>query len=256
MRKAYPYLLFVFIGITLAVLAGCAPAAMPTSVPAAATEAIAREGTNLPVATEATAQTEAPAEANPPSAPISPPTLLPMNTQAAGAASQPTQEQSKATSGFEILPTASPPPSQVGPTFASPAPTSPPALPTEPAKGEMHIVQVEWPLQMRMGKSDVARLALVPSSQGYTLVTEYPEHQVVTQTVTVHQTSGYELFAVARLDGVGFDISPSGEQTQYLPPAEGLSWRWSLTPRQPGRQRLSITLILRWVPVAGASSLN
>ncbi len=108
-----------------------------------------------------------------------------MNTQAAPAASSPTEEQSKATSGFEPLPTASPLPTQVGLASASPAPTSPAVLPTEPAKTEMHIVQVEWPLQMRMGESDIARLALVPSSQGYTLVTEYPEHQVVTQTVTV-----------------------------------------------------------------------
>ena len=179
-----------------------------------------------------------------------------MNTQAAPAVSQPTEEQSKATSGFEPLPTAPPLPTQSGLASASPAPTLPAVLPTEPAKAEMHIVQVEWPLQMRMGESDIARLALVPSSQGYTLVTEYPEHQIVTQTVAVRQTSGYELFAVARLDGVGFDISPSGEQTQYLPNGEGLSWRWSLTPRQPGRQRLSITLILRWVPMSGSGSPN
>ena len=248
MRKAHPYLLLVVIGISLAVLSGCAPAAMPTSQPAAATEAAAKERTNLPITTEA------PAETNPPSAPVSQPTFVILNTQAAPAASSPTEEQSKATSGFAPLPTASPLPTQTELDSASPTPTSLAVLPTEPAKTEMHIVQVEWPLQMRMGESDIARLALVPASQGYTLVTEYPEHQVVTQTVTVPQTSGYELFAVARLDGVGFDISPSGEQTQYLPTGEGLSWRWSLTPRQPGRQRLSITLILRWVPVTGSGS--
>jgi hypothetical protein len=163
---------------------------------------------------------------------------------------------SKATSGIEPLPTASTLPTQAGLAPASPAPTSPAILPTEPAKAEMHYVQVEWPLQMRMGESDVTRLALVPSSQGYNLVTEYPEHKIVTQTVSIRQTSGYELFAVARLDGVGFDISPSGEQAQYLPTGEGLSWRWSLTPRQPGGQRLSITLTLRWVPVTGSGSPN
>jgi len=100
-----------------------------------------------------------------------------------------------------------------------------------------------------MGESDVVRLALIPNEAGYTLTTEYPEHQTITQTLLVPRPGGYYLLAVARLDGVGFDISPQGEQVQSLPPSEALIWRWSLTPRDPGRQRLSLTLKLRWEPL-------
>jgi hypothetical protein len=32
-------------------------------------------------------------------------------------------------------------------------------------------------------------------------------------------------------------------------------WHWSLTPQQPGRQRITVTLLLRWVPAAGADSV-
>lgn len=254
MKKAHTYLLSLLVtGLALITMAGCAsPPAMPTNQAAVATTSVEKEGSALPQ------PTYSPAEEVPPSEPVFLPTVAPVNTQAAAApaVSQPTQTQSKATSGIEPSPTTYPLPTQSGLASASPAPTASAVLPTEPAKPEMHIVQVEWPLQMRMGESDIARLALVPSSQGYTLVTEYPEHQIVTQTVTIRQTGGYELFAVARLDGVGFDISPSGEQVQYLPAGEGLAWRWSLTPRQPGRQRLSITLTLRWVPVTGPGSPN
>jgi Ternary complex associated domain 9 len=250
MRQSQLYLLIIVFGTMLAILSACAPMAAPTSQPAIQTKAIEKEAPAPP------ASTESPAGAVSPNAPVSIPTSAPLATQAAPAISLPTQEQSKATSGLAPLPTASLLPTQAGLTSASPVPTAQAALPAEPAKAEMHIVQVEWPLQMRLGESDIARMALVPSSQGFDLVTEYPEHQIITQTVAIRQTGGYELFAVARLDGVGFEISPSGEQAQYLPAGEGLSWRWSLTPRQPGRQRLSITLMLRWVPVTGSGSPN
>lgn len=91
-------------------------------------------------------------------------------------------------------------------------------------------------------------MALIPASQVYLLVTEYPEHQTITQTVPVQRPPGYELFAAGRLDGVGFSISPQGDQVQYLPAGQGVTWRWSLTPRQAGKQRISVTLTLRWVP--------
>ena len=49
MRRVYPYLFLIVLGIVLAVLSGCAaPAAMPTSQPAAATEAVVKEGTEPP----------------------------------------------------------------------------------------------------------------------------------------------------------------------------------------------------------------
>lgn len=115
-----------------------------------------------------------------------------------------------------------------------------------PPASDGRIVQVEWPERIRMGESDVVRLALIPNRDGFELITEFPEHQTLTQTIQIPHPSGYELFAVARLEGVGFEIAPDGEQAQYLPTDRPLTWRWSLTPRRPGQQRLTISLTLRW----------
>jgi len=94
-----------------------------------------------------------------------------------------------------------------------PSPPTQPHLPTPTAKIEERAVEVEWPSAMRLGESDVVRMALVPTSGGYTLTTEFPEHQTITQTIQLQRPGGYELFAVARLDGVGFDLAL--EATRY-----------------------------------------
>ena len=107
---------------------------------------------------------------------------------------------------------------------------------------------------MRLGESDVVRLSLIPSREGYTLTTEFPEHQAQSQSVHIPRPGGYDLYAIARLDGVGFDIKPEGDQEQYLPPGEAISWRWSLAPNQPGMQRLSAGLRLRWMPSDGSAA--
>ena len=56
---------------------------------------------------------------------------------------------------------------------------------------------------------------------------------------------------IARLDGVGFEIAPSGDQERFVPEGEEVAWRWTLSARQPGQQRLSVQLRLRWVPGPG-----
>ncbi len=256
MRKSNTCLLIILIALAITMLVGCAtPPATQPSAPvmqsSQKTAELEKEGASQPkpIGTSAGAAipTEAPA----------PPTFLPLNTQAAApAVAQPTQGEPQSTPENGFLPSLTPFPTQISLPTASAAPTLSVTQPAEPPNTEAHFVQVEWPLQMRLGESDIVRLSLVPSSQGYSLVTEYPEHQVVTQTVTIRPASGYELFAVARLDGVGFDISPSGEIAQYLITGDGLGWRWSLTPRQTGRQRLSLTLSLRWIPESGSGKPN
>jgi hypothetical protein len=104
---------------------------------------------------------------------------------------------------------------------------------------------------MRLGDSDLVRLALIPYKDKYVVTTEFPEHQVVTTTVPVARPGGYDVSAVARLDGTGFDLAPAGELVQGLPVDTPVTWRWTLTPRSAGRQRLSLTLTLRWTPQAG-----
>jgi hypothetical protein len=119
---------------------------------------------------------------------------------------------------------------------------------------EARVVELEWPARLRLGDSDVLRLALIPSRDGYTITTEFLEHTVASQNLAVKRPGGYELQAIARLDGVGFDFSPAGDQAQYLPLDETTEWRWSIRPKTSGQQRLSVTLRLRWTSEGGLAA--
>lgn len=129
------------------------------------------------------------------------------------------------------------------------APTQ--AGPTPQPVIEERMVELEWPASMRLGDSEVVRLALVPYEDGYIAQAEFPEHALQTNPVPVPRPDGYELYAVARLDGVGFAIAPSTEQQRFLPAGEAVAWRWTFSPRAAGRHSLAVQLVLRWVPVGG-----
>lgn len=155
-------------------------------------------------------------------------------------------------------------PAQAEPTRSIAAPTTLPEAtagvgePQAPA-GEMpeiieqRAVELEWPERLRMGESDVIRLALVPVKDGYVAKAEFPDHSIQSVEVPVPRPNGYTLYAIARLDGVGFEIAPQGGQEHYVAAGEETAWRWTLTPRAPGQQRLSVQLRLRWVPASGAA---
>ena len=128
------------------------------------------------------------------------------------------------------------------PATAAPGPTVTPAL-------EARVVELEWPPHLRLGESDVVRLALVPTAGGYAVVTEFDEHTTLTQTVAVEQMTGYELWGVARLDGTGFNLAPAGEQAQRLLVGTTATWRWSLRPLTAEQHRLTVILRLRWQPL-------
>lgn len=152
-------------------------------------------------------------------------------------------------------PTRAPPtPATIFPTLPLLPTSTPLALPT-PATPivEHRLVEVEWPPVMRLGESDIVRLALIPYQEGYITTIEYPDHQVITQTIQTPSLPGYDLFAVARLDGVGFELSPAGDQAQYLSPEQELFWRWSLTPGNTGQQRLLVSLRFRWIPTSASN---
>ena len=158
------------------------------------------------------------------------------------------QEEVTVTPAPAALPsTQEPSPTQPLP---SPVPTQP--LPSPTAVIEQRTVEVEWPPQMRLGDSDFVRLSLIPSAEGYIITTEIQEHTTLTQTIQVQRQAGYELNAAARLDGVGFIISPDTEQQYSLPPGETITWRWSVAPQTPGDHYVTITLMLRWVPLPGS----
>lgn len=146
---------------------------------------------------------------------------------------------------------------------ASPAPTQRTATPAaatgEPGPTatsviEARVVELEWPPRLRLGESDVMRLSLVPSTDGYQVITEFDEHTTLTQTVAVEQLTGYELWGVARLDGAGFRLSPEGDQAQRLLVGVPATWRWTLRPVSGGQQRLAVILRLRWLPLTQNSN--
>jgi len=141
-----------------------------------------------------------------------------------------------------------PPPTQAPAqaTGEAPAPTQEPLV-------EGRLVELEWPEALRLGDSDVIRLALVPTKEGYVAQAEFPDHALQSKEIPVPRPNGYELYALARLDGVGFEIAPSGDQERFVPEGEEVAWRWTLSPLKPGQQRLSVSLVLRWVPGPGVS---
>lgn len=183
----------------------------------------------MPAATQGTVATEAPVV-----------TEVPVATEAP-AAEAPAATESAATEA-NVLPEG---------TQAAPRPTAQATVTVESTMQpvtELRVIELEWPVSIRLGESDVIRLALIPSEDGYTAQAEYDEHNLANQDVVIKRPEGYTLSAVARLDGVGFDISPSGNQQIIVLPNEIVTWRWSLSPRMTGQQRVSIFLLLHWQP--------
>ena len=160
------------------------------------------------------------------------------------AAESPVEEIAAPTATLSVLPT-------TGLISPTPAPTQ--LIATPRVLVEPRIVEVEWPQRLHLGDSDVVRLALIPTKDGYTVTTEFPDHETITQEVPVIRPEGYELYGVGRLNGVGFTIAPTEDQIRNLPLNEPLVWHWSLTPLQPGRQRITLTLLLHWVPITEES---
>ena len=154
-----------------------------------------------------------------------------------------------------VRPTQIPQPTEAPATFPSPQPTQE-LQPAPTSYAEQRVVELEYPPSMRLGDSDIIRLALIPYGEDYQVTTEFGEHETDVKPFDVQRPEGYELEAEARLDGVGFEISPSEDWVQALPVGEQVTWRWSLTPRSPGQQRLTVTLILRWVPHVGTAGVQ
>jgi hypothetical protein len=206
-------------------MTGCATATMPSAAPS--------ESEAIPQPTAAAKASE--------------PTFAPEPTQVfEAAATEATQFQSTAT---QALPAVE---DRTTPATATPARTEIPASEAAPTViVEARLVELEWPAAVRLGESDVVRLALIPSHQGYVIQADFPEHPVLTQTVPIERPAGYALSAIARLDATGFETSPADEQEYALPVGESVVWRWSLTPRAAGQQRVTVSLTLRWQPNPG-----
>ena len=136
------------------------------------------------------------------------------------------------------------------PATAAPSPV--------PAIAEPRAIELEWPASVRMGNSDLIRLALVYRADGY-----------LTPTAEVggHTTSGtpieipnlydtHTVLAVARLASVGFEIDRPDDWEQTLQPGESLRWQWTIAPKQSGAQVATLVLRLRFVPKDGGEPLE
>ena len=178
--------------------------------------------------------------------------MAPVQTEAPASEARP-EEAKPAEAEKEVVETVE---VQVTQVVIQPSPTAIQPMEPTPQQAEptpileTRLVELEWPARLRLGDSDIIRLALIPSQEGYEVQADFPEHDTDLQPVQVQRPSGYELFGVARLDGVGFEIAPGGEQAQYLPPGQAVTWQWSVRPHSAGQQRLSILLLLRWTPTS------
>ena len=113
---------------------------------------------------------------------------------------------------------------------------------------EDRLVEFEYPVRMNYGDSDVVRLSLIPIANGYVVQSEFPDHQIKTNPIEIQRPEGYELWGIAWIDGVGFEIK-SASQEKLIGINEESTWRWSLTPKSSGTHRLTITLKFRWESV-------
>jgi hypothetical protein len=139
----------------------------------------------------------------------------------------------------------------VTPTAQAPADASSTPPPTGLPTVEARVVELEWPPAMRLGDSDVIRLAVIPAEDALVVTTEFEDHTTITQPVPITRLPGFDLAGVARLDAVGFASVPEGEQVQPLLPAQTATWRWTVRPLSAGQHRIAILLRLRWVPQPG-----
>lgn len=245
--KARWWLLIVGVGVVL-ILAGCATASTQApQVTTVVTQIVSGTGGTpaeiVVTVTPAPAEsTQAPPGTSAPEPTTAPEITSPPDTAGATAGAQDTGVPAVATST---------------PDLGAEGTVTPPATPirlpstTPTSLAEPRVLELEWPPQMRLGDSDVIRLALIPSDAGYVVTTEFPDHTTLTNTITVTRPGGYDLFGIARLDAAGFSVAPEGEQALTLPVNESVTWRWTITPRGAGQHRLSITLALRWSPQAG-----
>lgn len=139
----------------------------------------------------------------------------------------------------------------------APQPTAvAPAASPAPAIAEARAVEMEWPVSVRLGNSDLIRLALVTRADDYlTPTAEVPGSQTSGTPVEIPDLyDTHTVTAIARLDAAGFDLDRPGDWSQELLPGEPLRWQWTIRAREAGRQVAVITLRLRFEPKAGGAA--
>lgn len=210
--------LIIALPIVAVIVAGCASSAppVPTARPTAtAPPAAIPVGTNAPVPA---APTAAPASTNAPA------------SAASGAA--PTARLTAAPQDA---------------TRNSTAPTA------AGAELDARTITFERPEALKTGDTGLVRLTFDPKTDMLQATVEIAGNQVETRTAVVLRPPGYSVSALARLDGLGFEIDPSGEWRKDLPADAPVSWLWTLRARERGRHTLVVNLSVSWTPEPGSN---
>ncbi len=228
------------LGVGLAACGAAAPA--PTAPQASAAPKPAATAAPAAPAPAATSAPQKPTEA---AKPAQGSTTAPAGTLTGPAAAGPATAPPTDTGAFRATPTAP----QPAATVAAPRETN---ADKATSAAEPRTIELEWPPDMRMGDSNIVRITLEPVSDGYVTNVQIEGNRVETRTISVTRPAGYSLAAVARLDGIGFEIDPRGEWQKDLPAREFVTWQWTIQPRERGRHTLSASVALAWTAEPGS----
>jgi len=119
--------------------------------------------------------------------------------------------------------------------------------PLEPSTAnlaEARRVVVEWAPVMRVGDQSRLQLSLEPAKDDETAPSQ-------TGGASPDPYDRYWIFAEARLEMVGLDLSPQGPVTAPMLPGKPVSYYWKLSASEPGRFNGTLWLQLRLTPRDG-----
>jgi hypothetical protein len=136
--------------------------------------------------------------------------------------------------------------------LATPEPTESISL-IQPAILEARRLFLEWPPTIRVNDSDTVRLTLEADAEGNVVVTvEVEGHETREETVFIPDVyDTHNVFAEARLDMAGIEITPNETFSQSLLPGKSITFRWSVSPKEIGTYRGTVWLLLRFLPLDG-----
>ena len=157
------------------------------------------------------------------------------------------------------------------PTAEPATPTNTPAAPFIPVTGSVLpqgvpnvVLEADWPKEAQTNHSDFIRVTLVQTSEGLspTITIEPEAREVITVTprpipdstpqVPIQKAFGdsYKTFVVVKLfyGHAVFDVDgPIPRERQLLDQSE-LTWKWNITPLEPGDYIISLVVDIEWEP--------
>lgn len=164
--------------------------------------------------------------------------------------------------GTEAAPPAAEEPSEPSELPETPTPAAslpePQASPAPAQLLERRRLVWEWPAQLREGDADVVDLRLKMDAQGtLTPTAQVGGHVVEGEGVEIPNLyDTHNLVVEARLDLVGFEMTPQGEVSEPLRPGEEVVFRWTVRCKEAGNYRGTLWVALNLVPKAGGDSIR